>query len=657
MICRKCGKEIPQGGRYCKYCGFDEGGTPQAQTEVLRENTAQDNTSGAESKPKPEKKPIEKKYLYYLIGALAVVAIIIGAFSLGKKSNKDVPEEEVVSEVKDNEEKPEKKPEPTENKKKEDTPAEEAATENVDEIFLSYLQGKIKSSDGSTFEANEENEAEFALLDMNDDGQNEMVIRSYGYFIPDVLVYKDGKITAAGVDNAGSAGITFINTKNQYVSGDTTHVDREQYFVSDIDKNGEAKTSLFFAKYWGEWAESGKEEFYKKENPKEQDYYDSNFDKISEEEFETLVKEYAQENTSLNWKRVDEIGKADSDNDSGSSAASGDVEKALKAYDDYMRDNYNSDYGEVKIALAYINDDDIPEAVIEEDGDISWCIIGYDKGKAVFMGGCVCDSLYYVPKGNRFYYDWCDGESTGFVCYTTKGADVSTWTIDEIYTTQGIEYHYSDGKGQNTTLSESEAQKYYSEAAKDSVLFEGKFCSSAEEAYKTLGNTPISDSSNTERELSVKSVSATSELKAQSVDGMTYSPKNVCDGDFSTPWVEGVDGVGKGEQITIKLDSPHEITTLSLYNGILKTQRRCMINGQVKKIEIDWGNGNKQIVDTEIASFPETDDAIRISDLRPTIVQPDKSCTTDTITITILEAVRGSKYEDTGISEIKIMGY
>ena len=232
---------------------------------------------------------------------------------------------------------------------------------------------------------------------------------------------------------------------------------------------------------------------------------------------------------------------------------------------------------------------------------------------------------------------------------------MDSWSIDEIYTTQGTEYYYSDDKTNRKQLSEAEAKKYRNEASRGCIQYMGEFYPDAREAFSNLTDVgaPAVDA---ERELRIKSASASSTLVASSVDGMTYVAENLYDDDFSTPWVEGADGVGIGEKITIKLDGVHEVRSLFIYNGILKSKRRCMINGQVTKIEIDWGNGNKQTADVDVVNYPEEEKAILLSDLTPAYIQPDKECKTDTITITILGAMAGSKYEDVGISEIKVYG-
>ena len=380
----------------------------------------------------------------------------------------------------------------------------------------------------------------------------------------------------------------------------------------------------------------------------------SNGDNLS---YKKLLNEYNQENKSLNWKKVSQVMDGDAGESTSNTPAASieNLDLVIKSYDDYMNQNYNSEYGAVEISLIYINNDNVPEAIIQQDGDISWSIIGYEDGKAIELSGCVIDSLFYEPKGNHFFYEWSDGEESGTVSCTTNGNKVNTWSIDEIYTTQGTEYYYSDEKTNNKKLSESEAKKYFNEASSGCILYEGDFYSNAKEAFNNLKEVdePIAD---VDRELRIKSVVASSTLEAKSVDGMTYVAENLYDDNYSTPWVEGVDGVGIGEKITIKLDGVHEINSLIIYNGILKSKRRCMINGQTTKIEIDWGDGNKQTANVDVNNYPEEEKAILIADLRPTYIKPDKQCKTDTITITILDAVSGSKYDDVGISEIKIYG-
>ena len=177
---------------------------------------------------------------------------------------------------------------------------------DADAHFMEYLKGNEADANGETFWAVGEPDMEYALFDMNGDGINELIVRSFGYWIYDIIEYKDNKIQSANVENLGSSGVTFINDKNQFVSGDTGHEGRKMYVVSEIADQGEAKVVMAFVNYYDDWAESGAPEFYMQENPP-QDYLENieKFDVITEEEFNALVDEYSKENTSIEWVKLE----------------------------------------------------------------------------------------------------------------------------------------------------------------------------------------------------------------------------------------------------------------------------------------------------------------------------------------------------------------
>ena len=180
----------------------------------------------------------------------------------------------------------------------------ELAADAADAHLLEYLLGDETDAEGKQFWGVGEEDTEYALYDLNDDGQNELIYRMYGYWIPDIIEYRDNAIVFANVSNVGSAGVTFINTKNQFVSGDTTHASREQYWISEIDEQGEGKTVLYFSKMWDDWAQQeGQTDYYVCENPEQDDFSTDDCRKISEAEYEDLLEEYTQEQQ-IDWMKA-----------------------------------------------------------------------------------------------------------------------------------------------------------------------------------------------------------------------------------------------------------------------------------------------------------------------------------------------------------------
>lgn len=65
---------------------------------------------------------------------------------------------------------------------------------------------------------------------------------------------------------------------------------------------------------------------------------------------------------------------------------------------------------------------------------------------------------------------------------------------------------------------------------------------------------------------------------------VTYGPGALFDGDFSTPWVEGVEGSGIGESVTILLKEP--VSEMVLVNGFAASQRLFLLNNRVKSLKL-----------------------------------------------------------------------
>jgi len=149
-------------------------------------------------------------------------------------------------------------------------------------------------------------------------------------------------------------------------------------------------------------------------------------------------------------------------------------------------------------------------------------------------------------------------------------------------------------------------------------------------------------------------VSASSTCQSTSVDGQTYDATNLIDGNYQTAWLEGVNGTGEGESITFNFGRREIIDRIEIYNGFMNTMYRYAINGKVKKLLIEYDNGIRDIVEVGIMDVPEVKEPFSDGEYHPTVIRFSYPEETSSIKITILEAVPGSKYDDTAISEIKL---
>ncbi len=154
------------------------------------------------------------------------------------------------------------------------------------------------------------------------------------------------------------------------------------------------------------------------------------------------------------------------------------------------------------------------------------------------------------------------------------------------------------------------------------------------------------------KEIIIQDATATSQLS--DYKEKSYSPTNLFDHDLQTAWVENAEGTGAGEVITLHLGSVQPVLDVILYNGYLQSKELYDKNGKISKVTVDFGNGKTVSTDCYYEDFYET-----VNDYFPAITSPskislDRPHLTDTITITIDSAVKGTHYNDTCVSEIEL---
>lgn len=139
---------------------------------------------------------------------------------------------------------------------------------------------------------------------------------------------------------------------------------------------------------------------------------------------------------------------------------------------------------------------------------------------------------------------------------------------------------------------------------------------------------------------SITGIEASSSLK----EGVNiYHAENLLDGNSRTSWVEGVDGDGIGEQLRILFerstsDKPAVITAIEVINGFTRNYKA---NNRVKEMTLSTDSGSVTVT-LKDSNDPQT---VSFSALKGR-----------TLTLTIDSVYKGTKYQDTALSEISLPG-
>lgn len=136
----------------------------------------------------------------------------------------------------------------------------------------------------------------------------------------------------------------------------------------------------------------------------------------------------------------------------------------------------------------------------------------------------------------------------------------------------------------------------------------------------------------------IEEVSATSALSEYN---MTHNSGRVIDGDNTTAWVEGAEGQGIEETITIYFDGSYQIQGMTIYAGYQKSSDLYQKNSRPQEMKISFSDGSSTYY--ELKDINGAQDIIL-----------EKSVVTDFVSFTIESVYAGYKYEDTAISEIYI---
>ncbi len=141
--------------------------------------------------------------------------------------------------------------------------------------------------------------------------------------------------------------------------------------------------------------------------------------------------------------------------------------------------------------------------------------------------------------------------------------------------------------------------------------------------------------------VTAKSAEATSVLIEAST---THYANRIFDGDTSTAWVEGSEGTGIGESVTITFEEKYQIEEITINAGYQKTHDLYLKNSRPKEITLTFADST-----SETHVLEDVDKAQSIELSCPVM--------TDEVVITINSVYPGTTYEDTAIAEIDFTAY
>lgn len=152
--------------------------------------------------------------------------------------------------------------------------------------------------------------------------------------------------------------------------------------------------------------------------------------------------------------------------------------------------------------------------------------------------------------------------------------------------------------------------------------------------------------------------------------GKAYESATICDGKIETAWVEGVEGNGIGEWVKIAVDAytclseitttPFEVSTLAVIPGYGKSSKTWTENNRVRKLLV--------VINTPPQAIPKENEwvvlRLNLKDensfqvfgipVQQTAVNMDPM--KRNVWIKIEEIYKGTKYQDTCISEFVLAG-
>ena len=123
-----------------------------------------------------------------------------------------------------------------------------------------------------------------------------------------------------------------------------------------------------------------------------------------------------------------------------------------------------------------------------------------------------------------------------------------------------------------------------------------------------------------------------------------YGSTKVLDGDFSTVWSEGVSGYGNGEWIILDFDNIYTVKKIKIVNGLVNKKNGYYNNNRPKSLTLQFSDGSSQKINLE-----DNNTGYQVVNINAV----EKSY----VKFVIDSVYYGTKYDDTCIADIEILGY
>lgn len=121
-----------------------------------------------------------------------------------------------------------------------------------------------------------------------------------------------------------------------------------------------------------------------------------------------------------------------------------------------------------------------------------------------------------------------------------------------------------------------------------------------------------------------------------------YHPGYLFDGRTDFGWVEGAKELGVGESLTLTLEKPVTLAALELWNGYQRSEDHFKKNARAKRLTVSLDGGEPVTLEVKDAMGPQR-------------LKLPKPAQAKVIRLVIEQAVKGTKYADLVLSELRLV--